>query len=108
MQSGILKTGQLIQAIPLDPDVAGTVCIEYEDKGEDNVTNSAGTVVLEGLVHKTWYPLKITKNDKTDVDNFAAPGMGYAEVVSYTEARARCSAGNTANGVRVSLGFKKG
>lgn len=108
MQSGILKTGKLTMPIDLDPDMAGTVSLEYEDLGEDNLTASAGTVVLEGRVHKTWYPLKITKNDKTDVDNFAAPGMGYAEVVSYTEVRARCSAGNTANGVRISMGFKKG
>ena len=108
MQSGILKTGALTQEVALDPDMAGTVSIEYGPFGQDGITASAGTVVLEGLVRDTWYPLKITKNDKTDVDNFIAPGMGYAETVSYEKARARCSAGNTANGARVSLGFRRG
>lgn len=108
MQTGILKTGALTQAIQLDPDVAGPVAIEYGPFGQDGVTASAGTVVLEARVRDTWYPLSITRNDKIDVANFAAAGMGYAETVGYTEVRARCSVGATANGARVSLSFKRG
>lgn len=107
MQSLILKTGQLTEEIDFGPGETGAVSVEYGTVGEDGVTASAGTVVLEGtLLGVAWYPLKITKNDKTDVDNLATPGIGWTETVAWTRIRARCSAGNTANGVRVALNYR--
>lgn len=95
--------------IPLDRDLNGAVSLQYTGFGEDGVTASTGTVVLEcSNDDKTYFPLKITKNDKTDVDTLAAAGIGNAEVAAYEFARVRMSVAGGAQGVVVVAGHRPG
>lgn len=83
----------------------GPVSVEYGTKGGDDVTAASGTIVVEASNSGVdWYPLKITKNDKTDVDTLVAAGIGYVENTSWEHVRVRLSVAGGAQGVKVYAG----
>jgi|SRR3982750_2936144 len=89
----------------------GAFGIQYGTQGDDDATAAAGTYIAEATIDaKTWYPLKITKNDKTDVDTLAAPGLGYCEAPGYTQARVRCTiaGGGAGHGAMISVNPREG
>lgn len=86
----------------IEPDLNGSVAVQYGAFGADGVTAATGTIVVEvSLNGVEWYPLKITLNDKTDADNLLAPGIGHSDFIGYTRGRVRMSVVGGAQGVTV-------
>jgi hypothetical protein len=93
--------------LPLEREESGYASIQYGAFGEDGVTAATGTVVVEVSNNGVeWYPLKLTKNDNTVVDNLLAAGIAQAFYAGYNAVRARMSVIGGAQGVMVSLGMR--
>lgn len=91
-------------SVKLGQELSGAVGVEYDTVGDDGVTASTGTVVVEARIgSQNWYPLKIHKNDETTADNLAAAGIGWVEASGWDEVRARLSVAGGAQGVNVHL-----
>ena len=89
----------------------GAFGIQYDAFGDDGVTAAVGTYVAEASINRVeWYPLKITTNQKVDVDNLAAPGLGFCEAPGYTYGRVRCSVagGGAGHGAMISVNPREG
>lgn len=95
--------------IPLEPDMNGAIGIEYGPFGDDGVTASTGTIVIEATIsEKAWYALTIKKPDGSSAASLAAVALGYVETTGWSKVRARMSVAGGAQGVRVWANQKKG
>lgn len=110
MKKALILVNDVLQ-FKLPEILNGAFGIQYGAQGDDDATAAVGTYVAEASIDgKTYYPLKITTNAKVDVDNLAAPGIGFCEAPGYTYGQIRCSVagGGAGHGAMISVNPREG
>src|SRR5678815_2898108 len=93
--------------VPIPGEEGAFVSVQYGTKGDDGVTASTGTIVLEGSNNDVdWVVIAITPaGGGAAVLLLAAAGLGWAQA-PYASVRARMSVVGAAHGVNVGLTSK--
>jgi hypothetical protein len=123
---GYLTTlNQVLGPIQLAEGFNGAVCVQYGSVGNDNLTASSGTIVLQASVNyrvpntNLVYPATQLQVDwvtldmknpatapPTDILLLSAVGLGVCEVLGYTAIQVVMSVAGGAHGVDVTLNWQ--